>query len=59
LDNGLEMVSPNAMEASEWRTIVNDSHRQMAIDGAFDIELLDRVQELIETYRSDTAAVAH
>ena len=59
LDNGLELVSPDAVDVSEWRTIVNDSHRQMAIDGTFDIELLDRVQELIEYYRSDTAAVAH
>jgi TRAP-type C4-dicarboxylate transport system substrate-binding protein len=59
LDNGLEMVSPNAMEVSEWRTIVSDSHRQMAIDGTFDIELLDRVEELIDDYRGDAAAVAH
>ena len=59
LNNGLEMVSPNAMEVSEWRTIVSDSHRKMANDGTFDIELLDRVQELIADYRSDTAAVAH
>jgi TRAP-type C4-dicarboxylate transport system substrate-binding protein len=59
LDNGLEMVSPNEVEVSEWRAIVNDSHRQMAVDGTFDIELLDRVQELIEDYRGDTAAVAH
>jgi TRAP-type C4-dicarboxylate transport system substrate-binding protein len=59
LDNGLELVSPDAVDVSEWRTIVNDSHRQMAIDGTFDIELLDRVQELIEYYRSDAAAVAH
>jgi len=59
LDNGLEMVSPNTVEVSEWRAIVNDSHRQLAIDGTFDIELLDRVQELIEDYRGDTVAVAH
>ena len=59
LDNGLEMVSPDAVEVSEWRTIVNDSHRQMAIDGTFDIELLDRLQELIDDYRSNPAAVAH
>ena len=59
LDNGLELVSPDAVEVREWRAIVNDSHRQMAIDGTFDIELLDRVEELIDDYRSDTAAVAH
>ena len=59
LDNGMEMVSPDTVEVGEWRTIVNDSHRQMAIDGTFDIELLDRVQELIEDYRGDSAAVAH
>jgi TRAP-type C4-dicarboxylate transport system substrate-binding protein len=59
LDNGLEMVSPNEVEVSEWRAIVNDSHRQMAVDGTFDIELLDRVQELIDDYRGDAAAAAH
>jgi TRAP-type C4-dicarboxylate transport system substrate-binding protein len=58
LDNGLEMVSPDTADLGEWRTIVNASHRQMAMDGTFDIALLDRMQELIEDFRDGSAAVA-
>ena len=57
LDNGLEMVVPDVVEVGEWRVIVNASHRQMAIDGTFDLALLERVQELIADYRMNSVAV--
>jgi TRAP-type C4-dicarboxylate transport system substrate-binding protein len=58
LDNGLKMVSPDSAEVSEWRTIVNASHRQLAMDGTFDIALLDQIQDLIQSYRNGSAAAA-
>jgi TRAP-type C4-dicarboxylate transport system substrate-binding protein len=57
LDEGLEMVLPDEAEVGEWRVIVNASHRQMAIDGTFDLALLDRLQELIDDYRMNSVAV--
>jgi len=58
LDNGLEMVSPDNAEVDEWRVIVNASHRRMARDGAFDPELLDRMESLIQDYRVKAVALA-
>jgi TRAP-type C4-dicarboxylate transport system substrate-binding protein len=58
LDNGLEMVATDAAEVDEWRVIVNASHRQLAMDGAFDPALLDQVQLLIDEYRVNPAAVS-
>jgi len=58
LDNGLQMVATDAAEVDEWRVIVNASHRQMAMDGAFDISLLDQVQVLIDGFRGNTTAVS-
>jgi TRAP-type C4-dicarboxylate transport system substrate-binding protein len=57
LDEGLEMVLPDEAEVGEWRVIVNASHRKMAIDGTFDLALLDRVQELINDYRMNSVAL--
>jgi TRAP-type C4-dicarboxylate transport system substrate-binding protein len=56
LDEGLEMVLPDEAEVGEWRVIVNASHRKMAIDGTFDLDLLDRMQELINDYRMNSVA---
>jgi TRAP-type C4-dicarboxylate transport system substrate-binding protein len=58
LDNGLEIVATDAAEIDEWRIIVNASHRQLAMDGAFDPALLDQVQLLIDEYRVNPAAVS-
>ena len=55
LGNGLQMVMPDTSEVSEWRSIVNTSHRQQASEGTFDIELLNRMQGLVQTYRSGAA----
>jgi TRAP-type C4-dicarboxylate transport system substrate-binding protein len=55
LGNGLQMVMPDTSEVSEWRSIVNASHRQQAGEGTFDIELLNRMQGLVQTYRSGAA----
>ena len=55
LGNGLQMVMPDTSEVSEWRSIVNTSHRQQAGEGTFDIELLNRMQGLVQTYRSGAA----
>lgn len=57
LDEGLEMVLPDEAEVGEWRVIVNASHRKMAIDGTFDLALLDRMQELINDYRMNSVAL--
>jgi TRAP-type C4-dicarboxylate transport system substrate-binding protein len=57
LDEGLEMVLPDEGEVGEWRVIVNASHRKMAIDGTFDLALLDRMQELINDYRMNSVAL--
>jgi TRAP-type C4-dicarboxylate transport system substrate-binding protein len=58
LSNGLQMVPPDAGQVSEWRTIVNASHRQLAEEGTFDIALLDQMQDLISTYRAGTAVAS-
>ena len=50
---------PDTSEVGEWRSIVNASHRQLAADGTFDIELLDQLQDLIRSYRNGSAAAAN
>ena len=59
VDNGLKMVSPDSTEVAEWRTIVNASHRQLAVDGTFDVTLLDQMQDLILSYRKSPDSAAH
>jgi TRAP-type C4-dicarboxylate transport system substrate-binding protein len=56
LDSGLKMVEPDAAEASEWRAIVNRSHHQLAANGQFDAALLERMQALIDEFRTRAAA---
>jgi len=56
LDNGLEMISANPTEVEQWQEIVSKSHRNLAGQGVFDIELLDRMQGLIEDFRNGQAA---
>jgi TRAP-type C4-dicarboxylate transport system substrate-binding protein len=56
LESGLELVEPDAVEAAQWRKIVNSSHRQLAADGQFDPALLERMQALIGEFRSRAAA---
>jgi TRAP-type C4-dicarboxylate transport system substrate-binding protein len=51
LDNGLKMISTNPAEVEQWQEIVSQSHRNLASEGVFDIELLDRMQGLIEAFR--------
>jgi TRAP-type C4-dicarboxylate transport system substrate-binding protein len=52
LESGLETVSPNPAEVREWRGIVNRSHRELGEKGVFDIALFDRIQSMLESYRS-------
>ena len=55
LGNGLELVAPDSSEVSQWRTIVNASHQELATEGTFDVTLLDRMQGLIRDYRNGLA----
>jgi len=57
LESGLQMVEPNAAEVSQWREIVNRSHRELAGEGVFDAALLDRMQTLLDDYRKGRGAM--
>jgi TRAP-type C4-dicarboxylate transport system substrate-binding protein len=50
-ENGLQMVATDPAEHSEWQQIVNASHRKLGEDGVFDLEVLERMQSLVEEYR--------
>jgi TRAP-type C4-dicarboxylate transport system substrate-binding protein len=52
LESGLELISADAAEVSQWRAIVFKSHRKLAADGVFDIQLLQQMQTLLDDYRS-------
>lgn len=52
VENGLKLVSPDTAQISEWRSIVNASHRELAEKGTFDVALLDQMEELIKAYRA-------
>jgi len=54
----LNMVPPDSGQIGEWRGIVNQSAVELAKSGTFDIALLDQMQELLNTYRSDAVAAA-
>jgi TRAP-type C4-dicarboxylate transport system substrate-binding protein len=56
LDSGLERVEPAAEEVNKWRDIVSRSHRELAAQGEFDRDLLERLQDLIAEYRSGSEA---
>ncbi len=58
LENGLQMVVPDAADVSQWRGIVDASNRSLAMEGAFDPALLDRMQSLIREYRESAAAAS-
>lgn len=58
VDNGLQLVVPDTTNINEWRAIVSSSHHRLAEEGAFDIALLDRMQILVEKYRSGTTEAA-
>ncbi|NNJ64147.1 MAG: TRAP transporter substrate-binding protein DctP [Xanthomonadales bacterium] len=58
MENGLEMVEPQATEIAEWRDIVLQSHRDLARNGVFDSGLLDRIDSLITDYRNGGATGA-
>ena len=47
LDSGMKMAKPDKSEVNRWREIVLDSHRKLAHEGVFDIQLLDQMQELL------------
>jgi TRAP-type C4-dicarboxylate transport system substrate-binding protein len=53
LDSGLQMVEPRVEEVAQWRGIVSRSHEQLAREGVYDGELLQRIQRLIDAYRAD------
>lgn len=53
LDSGLERVTPHAAEVARWRDIVSRSHRKLAAEGDFDLELLERVQALLDALRAN------
>lgn len=59
LDNGLQMIKPDQAEVHEWQSIVNQSSRELAGKGIFDIELLDRIDVLLKEYRSDGAVASN
>ncbi|MGD8346243.1 MAG: TRAP transporter substrate-binding protein DctP [Lysobacterales bacterium] len=52
LDSGLELVKPNPANVAEWRRIVSASNREMGKKGVFDLELYNRIQELLEQFRA-------
>ena len=52
LDSGLQLVEPEMDEVAHWRTIVNQSHEQLGAKGVYDLELLRRIQRLLENYRA-------
>ena len=56
LDSGLERVEPAAEEVTKWRDIVSRSHRELAAQGEFDRDLLERLQNLVAEYRSGSEA---
>jgi len=53
LDGGMKMAKPDKAEVNRWREIVLDSHRKLAHEGVFDIQLLDQMQELLVQYRAE------
>lgn len=58
LDNGLSMVPPDSGQIGEWRGMVNQSSRELAKADTFDLLLLEQMQALVQTYRSDTGTAA-
>ncbi|MEE8495063.1 MAG: TRAP transporter substrate-binding protein DctP [Xanthomonadales bacterium] len=52
LEGGMKRVTADRSEINQWRGIVLDSHRKLARKGVFDIQLLDRMQELLVEYRA-------
>jgi TRAP-type C4-dicarboxylate transport system substrate-binding protein len=58
LENGLQLVLPDAADVSQWRGIVDASNRSLAMEGAFDAALLDRMQSLIREYQEGAAATS-
>lgn len=56
LENGLQMVKPDAADVSQWRGIVDESNRGLAMGGSFDAALLDRMQSLIREFQDSAGA---
>jgi TRAP-type C4-dicarboxylate transport system substrate-binding protein len=54
LESGLELVPTNKADVSQWRDIVFESHRKLAAEGVFDLQLLQKMQTLLDEYRSGT-----
>ena len=62
LESGLELIPTDAAEVSRWRGIVSESHRKLAAEGVFDIQLLQQMQLLLDDYRAgqgEGAVAAH
>lgn len=56
LDGGMKMATPDRSEVNQWRGIVLDSHRKLALRGVFDVQLLEQMQELLIEYRAGQGA---
>jgi TRAP-type C4-dicarboxylate transport system substrate-binding protein len=56
LDSGLQMVDPAPSDVAEWRSIVSASNRKLAMEGAFDVALLDQMRALIAEVRNGGVA---
>jgi hypothetical protein len=52
LQGGMKLAKPDESEVEQWRGLVLDSHRKLARNGVFDIQLLDQMQELLLEYRA-------
>ncbi|MBT8038777.1 MAG: TRAP transporter substrate-binding protein DctP [Gammaproteobacteria bacterium] len=52
LNEGMQGISPNPDEITEWRQVVQNSHQKMADDGVFDPRLYERMQSLLEQVRA-------
>jgi TRAP-type C4-dicarboxylate transport system substrate-binding protein len=59
LESGLEMVSTDPADVSQWREIVYQSHLNLADEGVFDIELLKQMRNLLDEFRSNPGSQAN
>jgi TRAP-type C4-dicarboxylate transport system substrate-binding protein len=58
LESGLQLTPIDTSEVSQWRSIVLESHRKLAGEGVFDIQLLEQMQGLLDDYRAGRGAQA-
>jgi TRAP-type C4-dicarboxylate transport system substrate-binding protein len=58
LESGLQLTPTDTSEVNQWRGIVIESHRKLAREGVFDIQLLEQMQGLLDDYRAGRGAEA-